>query len=290
MTGRSSSRWAGAITRTSDDQRKRALSNLVDRRIALRSACKTISSRLAVPVGQRQDRLRGMRLARSVSPSRSGCSTCVLSWPRSRAGWLRAGDAGYTLGNGTIVVHPERHWCEIKLPAPLAYLSNRPGGRYRLTCPVVFTHRGDEWAAQATTGAVRYDITIDPAKGRWYLAASWRLPLVIRPGLEELRGRRALGLDVNADHLACWVLDQSGNPLGPPRTIALELDGLATSTRDGRLRAAITTVLRRAAEGGCRSIVVESLDFSDSRQLGRETLGRGRRQAVSPGDRRDPDE
>jgi hypothetical protein len=137
---------------------------------------------------------------------------------------------------------------------------------------------------------VRYDITIDPAKGRWYLAASWRLPLVIRPGLEELRGRRALGLDVNADHLACWVLDQSGNPLGPPRTIALELDGLATSTRDGRLRAAITTVLRRAAEGGCRSIVVESLDFSDSRQLGRETLGRGRRQAVSPGDRRDPDE
>jgi hypothetical protein len=59
MTGRSSSRWAGAITRTSDDQRKRALSNLVDRRIALRSACKTISSRLAVPVGQRQDRLRG---------------------------------------------------------------------------------------------------------------------------------------------------------------------------------------------------------------------------------------
>jgi hypothetical protein len=39
---------------------------------------------------------------------------------------------------------------------------------------VAFTYRGDEWAAQTTTGAVRYDIEHDPAKGRWYLAASWR--------------------------------------------------------------------------------------------------------------------
>jgi hypothetical protein len=43
---------------------------------------------------------------------------------------------------------------------------------------VVFTHRGDEWAAQATTGAVRYDIDLDPTKTRWYLHASWRLPAV----------------------------------------------------------------------------------------------------------------
>jgi hypothetical protein len=57
----------------------------------------------------------------------------------------------------------------------------------------------------------------------------------------------------------------------------LDLDGQPASTRDGRLRAAISSILRVAAEGSCRSILVENLDFADARHLGRETLGRGRR-------------
>jgi hypothetical protein len=59
LTGRSSSRWAGSITRTSNDQWQRGLANLTDRRIALRRACRAIRLRLAVPVGQRQSRVRG---------------------------------------------------------------------------------------------------------------------------------------------------------------------------------------------------------------------------------------
>jgi hypothetical protein len=58
-TGQSSSRWAGAITRTSGDQWQRALANLADRKIMLRRAIRTIRSRLAVPVGSKQDRVRG---------------------------------------------------------------------------------------------------------------------------------------------------------------------------------------------------------------------------------------
>jgi hypothetical protein len=84
------------------------------------------------------------------------------------------------VGNETIRVHPDQHQCELKLPTPLAHLANQPHGRYRLACPVVFTHLGDAWAAQAATGAVCHDITFDPAEGRWYLAASWRLPAVTR--------------------------------------------------------------------------------------------------------------
>jgi hypothetical protein len=57
---------------------------------------------------------------------------------------------------------------------PLAHLANRPHGRYRLTCPVTFGYRVDEWAAQAVSGAVRYDLWCDPARGRWYADASWR--------------------------------------------------------------------------------------------------------------------
>jgi len=338
LTGRSSSRWAGAITRTSNDQWQRAMANLTDRRIALCRASRAIRSRLAVPVGQRQSRVRGYatraerfakqgrlqhlqaelaevegrlaagrvsvcrggrRLAKlrhavvgdatvgdrggNRGRGRDGSRTEVTEaewharWDAERLFLIADGDAEYPLGNGTIVVHPEQRWCEIKLPTPLAQLANRPGGRYRLACPVVFTHRSDEWAAQVTTGAVRYDITLDPAKRRWYLHASWRIPAVTPPSLEELRCDRALGVDLNADHLDAWVLDESGNPVDPPHTIPLDLDGFSASTRDGRLRAAISSILRLAAEGSCRSILVENLDFADARQTGRETLGHGRR-------------
>ena len=82
---------------------------------------------------------------------------------------------------------------------------------------------------------------------------------------------------MNADHLAMWVLDASGNPIGSPHTIPLDLAGQAASTRDGRLRAAVSSVLRLATEHRCRSILVENLDFADARKTGRETLGRGRR-------------
>jgi hypothetical protein len=59
LTGQSSSRWAGAITRTSSDQWQRAAANLADRRTLLRRVTTTIRRRLAVPVGQRRDRVRG---------------------------------------------------------------------------------------------------------------------------------------------------------------------------------------------------------------------------------------
>jgi hypothetical protein len=319
LTGQASSRWAGSITRTSNDQWQRAMANLADRRTTLRRAGRTIQRRLAVPMGQRQGGVRGYasqaerfakqgrlqhlqaelaqvegRLAaaqvsvcrggRPLAKQRHALADAKLTEQQWRARWrverwfLTAdGDAEYPLGNGTIMVHPVERWCDLKLPVPLVHLANRPHGRYRLACPVVFTHRGDEWAAQAATGAVRYDITFDPAKGRWYLHASWRLPRVATRSLQELRHDRALGIDLNAGHLDAWVLDASGNPLGPPHTIPLDLDSLPTSTRNGRLRAAISTLLGLATEGGCRSIVVENLNFADARQTGRETLGRGRR-------------
>ena len=59
LTAASSSRWAGAITRTSSDQWQRAQRNLLDARDGLRRACRTLRSRLAVPVGGRQGRVRG---------------------------------------------------------------------------------------------------------------------------------------------------------------------------------------------------------------------------------------
>jgi hypothetical protein len=95
------------------------------------------------------------------------------------------------------------------------------------------------------------------------------LPVVQPPSLQELRRHRALGVDLNADHLDAWVLDASGNPVGPPHTVPLDLNGQPASIRDGRLRAAISAILLVATERGCRSILVEDLDFAHARHSGR---------------------
>src|SRR6266508_3442487 len=322
LTAESSSRWAGAITRTSNDQWERAYANLRDTRVGLRRGIKKTRARLAVPVGQTRGRGRvqgyhsqaerfqkqrrmqqllarlaaveariaqgrvsvcrgGRRLAKLhhavagdavVGDGERGKRGSVtkmtqaewrVRWRAER--WFLAadGEADKVWGNETIRVHPDEQWLEIRLPTPLAYLSNTPGraATYRLSCPVAFTHRASEWAAQAASGAVRYDLLLDPARGRWYADASWRLPTREVPPLEELRQNRALGVDLNAGHLDCWVLDVSGNPVGVPHTIPLQLDGLPARTRTA----------------GCGRIVVENLDFADARHTGRETLGRGAR-------------
>jgi IS605 OrfB family transposase len=86
-----------------------------------------------------------------------------------------------------------------------------------------------------------------------------------------------LGVDLNADHLAACVLDASGNPLGEPVSIAVDTAGLRASRRDGRVRAAITSLIDHVQHTGCGAIVIENLGFADARATGRESLGRGKR-------------
>jgi hypothetical protein len=202
-------------------------------------------------------------------------------WESARLFLTADGEKDKAWGNETIRWNPGEGWLEIRLPAPLGHLANRPHGRYRLSCPVEFSYRGDEVAAQAATGAVRYDISRDPARGRWYLDASWRTPPGPAPALADLRRAPVLAVDLNHGHLAAWAVTPDGNPAGPPVTIPLDLAGLPATTRDGRLRAAISGLTRLARQRGCRAVVTEDLDFADARQQGRERTGsrpeRGRR-------------
>ena len=89
--------------------------------------------------------------------------------------------------------------------------------------------------------------------------------------------RALLGVDLNDGHLACCVLDSSGNPIGAPVSIDVLTEGLRASRRDGRVRAAITHLLDHAQQRNCSAIVIENLDFADVRATGRERLGRGKR-------------
>jgi hypothetical protein len=195
-------------------------------------------------------------------------------WDAARWFLTADGEAGKRLGNETIRWQPDEGWLEVRLPAPLAHLANAPHGRYRLECPVSFPYRGDEVAAQAAGGAVRYDISHDPGRDRWYLDASWRVPARPVPALEELRSAPLLAVDLNHGHLDAWVVTPDGNPAGPPVTVPLDLAGLPAPQRDGRLRAAITTLITLARGNGCRALAVEDLDFAGARSQGREHAGR----------------
>jgi hypothetical protein len=195
-------------------------------------------------------------------------------WDAARMFVTADGESGKAGGNETIRVDGAGR-LRIKVPAALA---DELGTHLVIAGPVGFRHRGAQWWARvAARHAVRYDISYDPDRGRWYLDASWAASPAPVPELDELRAGPALGVDLNADHLACCVLDASGNPVGEPVTIAVETAGLKAARRDGRVRAAISTLLELAQQQNCSAIVVENLDFADARATGRETLGRGGR-------------
>ena len=82
-----------------------------------------------------------------------------------------------------------------------------------------------------------------------------------------------VAVDVNAGHLAVAVLAPDGNIIDVPFTIKVELPGLPASTRDGRLRAAVSDLITTAAAHGARAIVIEDLDFAEARSEGRERHG-----------------
>jgi IS605 OrfB family transposase len=323
LTAKSSSRWAGALTRTSEDAYQLAHRNLLAGRRSLLARITRIQTRLAVTAGNRAGPVRGYptpaerhaktiriqtlrtRLAgvdrqlgtgrvsvcrggKALARKRNNLADAGLTETRWREQWEASrlfltadGEKDKTWGNETIRWNPDENWLEIRLPTPLARLANRPHGRYRLSCPVQFTYRAGDVAAQAATGTVRYDISLDPGRGRWYLDASWKTPAIEPVTLTQARQGTVVAVDVNAGHLAVAVLGPDGNQAGVPYTIGLPLAGLPSSTRDGRLRAAITTILATAREHRASAVVIEDLDFADARCQGRERAGsrpsRGRR-------------
>lgn len=197
-------------------------------------------------------------------------------WAAARLFLTADGEKDKAWGNETIRWNPEERWLELKLPTPLTHLANRPHGRYRLSCPVEFTYRGEEVATQAATGAIRYDISCDPDEpesGRWYVDASWRTVPSPARSLDELRQHPVVAVDVNDGHLAVTSVCPDGNILGTARTLDLDLAGQSATTRDGRLRAAITNILTQAKTVGAKAIVIEDLDFADARTQGREKTG-----------------
>ena len=206
-------------------------------------------------------------------------------WDAARRFLTFIGTSGECFGNDTLFIDPATGVVTLNLPAALAHHSNTAGPRrlYRFAQPVVFGHktRSVEWAARAAErGGIRYRLRFDPdakhGRGAWYLNASWAIAPTPAPDLGVLRGQATLGVDLNAGWIAAQAVDVCGNPCGAPITIFVPQHG-DTARRLGQLRAAVGELLDAAVAAGCASVSVEDLDFADTRDIGRETLGRGKR-------------
>jgi len=324
LTGESSSRWAGAVTRTSNDMWDRQFENLIDRKRSVEKAVATIERRIGEPTrdmtpagvetgGYRDRRERQIKIGRlqhhraelaeldrrlqsgDLSIVRGGkrllrnrhnldkAEMTVGQWRdrwKSERYFLTAdGEADKMWGNETIRVTPDGI-LSIRLPTPLQHLANGRHCRYTFDRPVGFSYRVDEWECQIHGGKVRYDISHDPVRDRWYLDASWSGDPPEMPTVDEATVDGIVGVDANDGFLSCWRLDRYGNPVGDPATVTTVDRDARAGTRDGQLRAAVTAVLDIAEQAGVHAVAIENLDFADlkSRDSGRHRRGRsGRR-------------
>ena len=233
LTGRSSGRWAGSITKASHDQWALARRGQAAHMAWLRGQIASIEARLARPLGAKADKCSGLARgyasrgewhakSRRLHALKDRLAVVEADWAAGRVRVVRGGkrlantrhhlaaagldeqawrgrwraermfltadgESGKRFGNETIRV-TDTSQLSLKLPAPLARLANAPHGRYLLDATVAFRHRSQEWCDRVTANrAVAYRIHHDPARGRWYVTASWQraaaplLPLEAAP-------------------------------------------------------------------------------------------------------------
>ncbi|MER5604301.1 IS200/IS605 family accessory protein TnpB-related protein, partial [Streptomyces sp. NPDC002265] len=320
LTGLSSARWAGSITKATHDQWALARRGQAAEASWLRGQIASIEARLDRPLGAKADRRAGLsrgyatraewhaksrrlhilkdRLARVEADRATGRIHVVRGgkrlahlrhhldqagldaeawrerWRAARMFLTADGESGKRFGNETIRV-TDTGQLSLRLPAALARLANAPHGRYLLDATVAFAHRSREWLERITANrAVAYRIHHDTVRGRWYVTASWQRRAVPVLPLEAALARGVVGVDMNDDHLAAWLLDVHGNPVGEPRRFFYELTG-TTAHRDAQIRHALTRLLHHTHATGATAIAIEDLDFTDS--TSREKHGRNKR-------------
>ncbi|MFF0165993.1 IS200/IS605 family accessory protein TnpB-related protein [Streptomyces prasinus] len=195
-------------------------------------------------------------------------------WEAARWFLQADGESGKRYGNETIRISPSGE-VSIRLPAPLRHLANVPHGRYVLSGQVRFAHRGQEWADRIEANrAVACRIHYDTDRARWYVTASWQIPVSPTVPMAAALAHGVIGVDMNADHLAAWRLDTRGNPVGDPRRFFYDLSGTADH-RDAQVRHALTRLLHWATSCGVKAIAVEDLDFTGEKT--REKHGQKKR-------------
>ena len=135
-------------------------------------------------------------------------------WGAARMFLSADGESGKAGGNETIRV--DEH-ARLRIKAPAA-LTSALGCHVLIAAPVGFSHRGQQWAARVTArAAVRYDISYDPAGGRWYLDASWKTTPEPAAELADLRDGPRLGDQATAGRTPHPTADACGHSIDQAR-------------------------------------------------------------------------
>ncbi|MGW4913622.1 hypothetical protein [Streptomyces sp. NPDC004270] len=291
LTAVSSSRWAGAMTRVSEDQYQLSMRCLMDERSGLRRRIQKIEQRLAVACGQKCGRERGY-----ADQAERWQKQRHLRKLRARLGVV---ERQIQLGRPSIVVGG-RHLAGTRHRLVEAGLTEARWRERWEAARLFLTADGESGAPYGN-----YTISVDPGNGSVTLV----LPEPLRHLANAPRGRYRLTSTVNFSHRRAewldrvdanqavrydivhdpardrWYLDASwstGTTVSPtPQEIrASGAKLLAVDLNADHLAAVVLDPHGNpidAHEHRCTAIVVENLDFADARWAGRETMGRGRR-------------
>ncbi|WP_405979267.1 hypothetical protein [Streptomyces sp. NBC_00158] len=182
LTRVSSSRWAGAITRASEDQYQLSLRCLFDEQASLRRAIAGIRQRLAVPCGQRAGGVRGY-----PSPAQRAQKQSRLQVLTAR---LAAVEARIETGRPAVVVGGRR-LAKVRHHLADAGVSEA-GWRERWEAARLFL------TADGESGAPfgNYTISVGPVEGTVTIV----LPEPLRHLANAPRGRYRLACTVTFDH------------------------------------------------------------------------------------------
>ncbi|MFE1553455.1 hypothetical protein ACFW6V_00515 [Streptomyces sp. NPDC058734] len=190
LTKVSSSRWAGAMTRASEDQYQLSLRCLFDERASLRRAIARIRQRLAVPCGQRAGGVRGYpsQAERAQKQRRLQVLTVRLAGVEAR---IEAGRPAVVVG-GRRLAKVRHHLTEAGL--------GESGWRERWEAARLFlTADGESGAPYGN-----YTISVDPACGTVTIV----LPEPLRHLANAPRGRYRLTCTVTFNHRRGEWLDR----------------------------------------------------------------------------------
>src|SRR5262249_52081064 len=192
--------------------------HVCDQQLGLQRAIASMERRLALPVGERAGHSRGY-----ASQAERFQKQRRLQGLKARLARVEAG-----LGAGRVsVTRGGRELARLRHHLGPAGLS-QARWRERWEAERLFITADGEADKHLGNETIRWQ----PEPGRWYLDASpgvpreiedfvgwgWRLPAAPPPELKAVLSAGALGVDLNAGHLAAWVVDHDRHARRPPCT------------------------------------------------------------------------
>jgi IS605 OrfB family transposase len=263
LSGESSSRWAGSITKATHDQwalsRRAQLAHIQ----GLEAGVRVIAHRLSLPVGEKGTKRApgGYRTKQEWFAKTRRLRVLEDRLAAERAD--RAAGRVRVVRGGKQLARNHNHLDQAQL-TETAWRQRWEAARWFLQADG--ESRSRIWRTPGTAG------TSSPAASP-SATASWTIPPTRTVPLSQARADGMIGVDTNADHLAAWRLDAHGNPVGAPRRFFFDLDGPA-GYRDAQIRHALIRLLHFAKRHGL-SIAIEDLDFQADKT--REKHGRRKR-------------